>query len=86
MVIKLFSLLSILYFSGLLLLSGAVSADDERGAHFISVQLENDSINNKNDGYYTNGMEVSLLRGEELPLSGCSPSRIGYHFIKMAPT
>ncbi len=67
MVIKPFSLISILYFSGLLLLSGAVNADDERGAHFISVQLENDSINNKNDGYYTNGMEVSLLRGEELP-------------------
>lgn len=42
-------------------------ASDELSAHFISVQLENDSINNTSDQYYTSGIEVSLLHGDTRP-------------------
>ncbi len=45
----------------------ASRANDEREALFVSVELENDSINHDSDGYYTHGMEVSMLRGEEPP-------------------
>ncbi len=48
-------------------LAGTASAADERDAHFISVQIENDSIENNSDEQYTHGMEVSWLRGEEPP-------------------
>lgn len=51
----------------LLLEAGPLWASDERHAHFLSVQLENDSFNSSRDEYYTSGIEVSLLHGEESP-------------------
>ena len=51
----------------LLLLSTAACADDERSTHFVSMQLENDSLGGNSDGYYTHGVELSFLRGEDAP-------------------
>jgi lipid A 3-O-deacylase len=48
-----------------LLFSTMTRAEDERGARFVSVQLENDSIGRYNDGYYTHGMELAFLQGKQ---------------------
>ncbi|MEN8170759.1 MAG: lipid A deacylase LpxR family protein [Pseudomonadota bacterium] len=51
----------------LLLLTAAACADDERNTHFVTMQLENDSFGENSDGYYTHGIELSFLRGEDSP-------------------
>lgn len=55
-------ILRVLTIAWLSLSCSAVSAQEEQGRRFFSVQLENDSFNNNSDAHYTHGIEVSLLR------------------------
>lgn len=64
------------------LLCSAVTAQEEPGRQFVSVQLENDSFNNNSDEHYTHGLEVSLLRITTPPawlenMAGWMPFRKG---------
>jgi hypothetical protein len=61
---------NIILVGALLMLFNGVLTAVERSGSFASIQLENDAFtlsNNRDDGYYTHGTLISILREEEPP-------------------